>query len=101
MGSKEGRWVLLGSVCFRLAWVGHNRAGPGRAGVVVSSYYGYLGASFLSTIIFLISVNVSLCVCLCESVVRKSISVCCCCCCCVFNICLLLTALQFSHSVTL
>lgn len=63
MNGQQREGVLLGSVCFRLAWVGQSRDGPGWAGVVVSSYYGYLGASFLSTIIFLISVNVSVRVC--------------------------------------
>lgn len=83
LAPRGGWWVKaergLGPVGFgllssRLGWAEQGQAGPGRAGAVVSSYYGYLGASFLSTIIFLISVNVSLCVC--ASVVRKSICVC-------------------------
>lgn len=62
-------------VCFRLAWTE-----PSRVGAVVSSYYGYLGASFLSTIIFLISVNVrkSVWVCVCVVVIVCSIFACYC-----------------------
>lgn len=71
MGSKE-----RGSCWVRSAFVslGLGRAEQGRAGVVVSSYYGYLGASFLSTIIFLISVNVPMRVCV--RLLCVSLSVC-------------------------
>jgi len=73
MNGEDGGWRGV----FGSAYV---LVGPG---AVVSSYYGYLGASFLSTIIFLIFVNV--CVLLLLLLLL-----------CVFNICLLL--LQFSHS---
>lgn len=91
---QKGGWVLLGSVCFRLAWVGQSQAGPGQwlahiTGILAPAFYRRLFSLYLWMF---------LCMCVCASVVRKSICVCvcCCCCCCVFNICLLLTALQFS-----
>lgn len=69
---QKGGWVLLGSVCFRLAWVGQSQAGPGQwlahiTGILAPAFYRRLFSLYLWMF---------LCVCMCASVVRKSICVC-------------------------